>query len=317
LAREVGGYVRDHFESVTGCGADHACVQDYVLALAERAFRRPPSEAELAALRSVLERAEQLDAPPEEAAEYGVYAVLESPHFLYRTEFGEPLESGELRLTDYELASALAYLLTSAPPDAELLKAADAGVLRTEDGLAASTDRLLAKPETQRFLERLMDSYFQLGVVPSVVIADAGVTAAHKQAMVCELRGLLRDTLWRGPVSGLLTSREALVNPLTADFYGIPAAALRPPLDAEGFARVTLPEERAGLLTRLGVLTMTSRPDQGNLIGRGLFVRNLITCDDLPPDLVEATSCSTATAWRSKTWTSSVVSARSAKPGIQ
>ena len=48
-------------------------------------------------------------------------AVLQSPSFLYREELGAPdpsLPKGVVRLTDYEVASELSFLLTGSMPDA-------------------------------------------------------------------------------------------------------------------------------------------------------------------------------------------------------
>lgn len=96
-----------------------------------------------------------------------------------------------------------------------------------------------------------------------------------------ELKMFLQDTLWTQPVSSLLTSRTAHVDASLADVYGVelPASGL----DANGFAQLELPENRAGLLTRAGSLTARSRPDGPSVVGRGLWVANAFACAVTPP----------------------------------
>lgn len=288
MAQNAGAYVREHFEAVTQCAADdYACVTDFVTTLAVRAFRRALTSDEQTALERVVAGAEALGAPPEQGAEYGVYAVLESPHFLYRTELGPSAaaaKTGEVRLSDDELASSLAYFLTGAPPDQDLLDAASAHDLGGPDQLAPHVERLLASPAGRRHLERMVGSSFGVSRLQSVVI-DPEVYPDFNHGVVVsmdhELTSFLHDTLWTQPVSGLLTSRSARIDASLAAIYGIelPSSGL----DADGFAEVELPQQRAGLLTRAGMLTGRSRPDGPSVVGRALWVASDFTCAVLPP----------------------------------
>lgn len=295
MAQNAGAYVREHFATVTKCAADdYACVNEYVKALAVRAFRRALTPDELTTLERVVVGAEALGAPPEQGAEYGVYAVLESPHFLYRTELGPSAaaaKTGEVRLSDDELASSLAFFLTGEPPDQALLDAASAHDLGGPDQLAPHVERLLASPAARQHLQRMVGNNFGISRVATVVIDrevypdfNAGVAAS----MAHEVRLFLQNTLWNQPVSGLLTSRTAHVNASLAAIYGVqmPGSGL----DADGFAEVQLPENRAGLITRAGLLTARSRPDGPSVVGRGLWVFSDFTCAEAPPfpDLVAA-----------------------------
>jgi hypothetical protein len=295
MAQNAGAYVREHFEVVTKCAADdYACVNDFVKDLAERAFRRALTAEEQDTLERVVVGAEALGAPAEQGAEYGVYAVLESPHFLYRTELGPSAAAattGEVRLSDDELASSLAFFLTGAPPDQALLDAAKAHDLGGPDQLAAHVERLLASPAGRQHLERMLGNNFGLSRLQTVVIDSAvypGFNRGVAQSMERELQLFLQDTLWNQPVSSLLTSRSARVDASLAAIYGVqlPGSGL----DADGFAQVELPESRAGLLTRAGMLTSRSRPDGPSVVGRGLWVFSNFMCAEAPafPDMVAA-----------------------------
>ena len=50
----------------------------------------------------------------------GVHRTAAVPHFLYRAELGSQ-EDGEYKLSQYEIASQLAFNLTGLPPDADLM----------------------------------------------------------------------------------------------------------------------------------------------------------------------------------------------------
>jgi Protein of unknown function (DUF1592) len=62
--------------------------------------------------------------------ELALEALLAAPSFMYRRELGAPHTRGGLTLTPHELASALPFMLTDAPPDDALRAAADSGHVR-------------------------------------------------------------------------------------------------------------------------------------------------------------------------------------------
>ena len=56
----------------------------------------------------------------EEGMRWVLTALLQSPHFLYRSELGVHQEEGHYTLNGYEIASELSYLLWGTMPDEEL-----------------------------------------------------------------------------------------------------------------------------------------------------------------------------------------------------
>jgi hypothetical protein len=284
LAQRGSRYVREHFKSVTSCEADYECVTAFVGVFAQRAFRRALTDDELSVLERVVAGAEALDAPPEQGAEYGVYAVLASPHFLYRSEFGPraaATQTGEVRLSDDELASAVSFFLTGAPPDEPLLRAATARDLGSSDQLAPHVERLLASPQARRHLQRALGNYLGFPELETLVVTTDTYpewNASLRHAMQRELELLLEGTLWSGPLSRVLTSRTARIDPALASLYGVAFPPAGAPLDDFGFADVELPEERAGLLTRAGMLTAQTRRESA-VLERGFWVASSIACD--------------------------------------
>lgn len=306
IAQKVGEYVFENFASVTGCGdpptAD--CAKAYVTSLAERAFRRPLSERESTRLLQVFDEALAAGGTVQEATQYGSYAVMQSPHYLYRTEFGTDVTREEM-LSPHELASQLAYFITDAPPDQELLDAAASGALATPETLRAQADRLLLTPAARENLQAAVFAYFEVPALYSVVI-DPKVaptfTDGLRNAMYREAELFINHHLWNGSLNDLLLSRTTFVNQSLATLYEVayPPAGSTP--DADGFAMTELPETRSGLLSNAGFLTARSRPDVPSVVGRGILVNATILCAEVPvfpeelSDVIDETNAALAGA---------------------
>jgi hypothetical protein len=288
LAQAAMGYVSRNAAALTSCGAvptDKRCVQEYLLSFAERAFRHPLTIDEQSALTGQLwSEMAAAGATLAEALGHGVYAVLSSPSFVYRTELGsDPGADGPLE--PHELASALSLFLTDAPPDSELLAAASANRLATRDDVRTQAARLLATPAARSNLERALIQYFSLSNAPTVILnpeATPGltVTAGLQASVFHEGELFLRNRLWSGALDQLLTSRETWTNAAIAtQIYGI-----LPPetVDADGFGKVELPPDRAGLLTLPAFLLAGARSTGGSPVSRGLAINRSIVCEVNP-----------------------------------
>jgi hypothetical protein len=156
-ARRVGASdtaleaVQDHFKNLSASirwveQARRAAEPSHVAALqafAERAYRRPLSQAErddVAAFYRTLREKDGLG--HEDAVRDTLVSVLMSPYFLYRLD--KPAAGGGVApLSDYALASRLSYFLWASMPDAELLAHAAAGDLHRPEVLVAQARRML------------------------------------------------------------------------------------------------------------------------------------------------------------------------------
>jgi hypothetical protein len=286
IAQKVGQYVLDNFASVTGCSDPPTteCGKAYVTSLAERAFRRPLDERESTRLLQVVDEALAAGATVQEATQYGSYAVMQSPHYLYRTEFGTNVTLEET-LSPHELASQLAFFITDAPPDQDLLDAAASGALATPDALRQQADRLLLTPTARANLQAAVFAYFEVPALYSVVIDPAvapSFTDGLRNAMYRETELFINHHLWNGGLNDLLLSRTTFVNQSLANLYQVayPPAGSTP--DADGFAMAELAENRSGLLSNAGFLTARSRPDVPSVVGRGILVNATILCAEVP-----------------------------------
>ena len=92
---------------------------DAVLEFADRAYRRPLTEAEKSQLRGLYARLRQEGLPHEDSIRLMLARVLVAPAFLYRAE-SSPVGKDAGAVSDYELASRLSYFLWSSMPDRQL-----------------------------------------------------------------------------------------------------------------------------------------------------------------------------------------------------
>lgn len=288
MADFAADYVLENIGAVTGCGAQvsEQCARAFVEDFAERAFRRPLTAAESESVLKVYDEVKSIYGTVAEAVQYSVYAILQAPQFLYRTEFGSSVsEAGPL--SPYETASALSYFLTDGPPDEALLAAAAANQLSTKQQIGAHVDRLLQTDVARKNLEGAMFSYFRLDNLATVKIDDPSFTVGTpdrpytgvRESAYREAELFLEHVLWNEPLNALLTSKTSFVNQTLAPLYGVNVDGS----DENDFVQVDLPENRSGILTQVGFLASNSRPDVPSVVARGLVVNNAMLCQTNPP----------------------------------
>ncbi len=278
---EWAAYVASEFQrraaQASGClQSNRACAQSYIEKIAHRAFKRPVTATEINDLMTVF------DQGATNSFTYGIrlaaQAILISPSFNHRTEFGQRNVDGNYSLTTHEFASTLSYLLTDSLPDEELLQAADSGALNNSVERDRQVDRLLSMESTKSSLEYTLLSAWNLGnIFGKVKDPDTfpQYSANLASQMYEETRLFLRRHLWSGGLNNLLTSRTTFVNGALADLYGVSFSGS----DRNQFVEVTLDDgRRSGLLTQASLLTAYSRTDETSVVARGLFVNGPLLC---------------------------------------
>ncbi|MCB9624606.1 MAG: DUF1592 domain-containing protein [Sandaracinus sp.] len=268
LARRAlqDGDVAVRWPCVTAPDAD--CAATFVEAFGRRAFRRPLTTDERTRYVALFQLAQR---EVDQGAQAVVQAMLQSPHLVYRSELGPEDARGVVDLTPHELADALAYFFTDAPPDEELARLADEGTL--DRSFDAQVARLAADPrfeaKQRRFVRELLD-------LEGLAAVDKDPTLfpefeALRTSFADELEEMLRhasadDELGLGL---LFDTRRTRVDPVLAAHYGV-----------EG---ETLPAERRGLLTRGAFLSAHSGFGVTSPVTRGSVIRTRILCDVIPP----------------------------------
>ncbi len=260
--------------------AEPACVDAFIQSFGRGIFRRPITNEELLGYGTIYqdERARSNYAG---GIRLVAEAMLQSPHFLYKTELGEG--SGvERKLTAYELATQLSYLTVGSVPDTELTAAAEAGKLEAPSEREAQLRRLLNTPRGQRWLTTFVEQW--VGISDAGYLAkDTGAfpkyTGTLSQAVVEEssrfIGAVLSDA--GASVETLLTANFSFANTELGEHYGL----AQPPTD---WQRVMLPEgQRLGILTQSAFLVATSKLRDSFPIRRGKILRSRMLCGDVPP----------------------------------
>ncbi|MCC2671376.1 MAG: Protein of unknown function (DUF1587)/Protein of unknown function (DUF1592)/Protein of unknown, partial [Armatimonadetes bacterium] len=153
---------------VCGCkpGQKHTttCARTNLTAFAKRAFRRPPTKAEIDRLVSYVGLAEKEGESFERGMQLAVQAVLVSPHFLFRIELdADPTKPTAIRpLTGWELATRLSYFLWSTMPDDELFALAASGKLTNPKVTALQVNRMLKDPKARALVENFGEQWLTL-----------------------------------------------------------------------------------------------------------------------------------------------------------
>jgi hypothetical protein len=253
-----------------------------------RAFRRPLAPDEVARYAALFARGPALVGGGDAFADgmrLTVEAMLQSAHFLHRTELAAGVVGGKIPLADHEVAAKLSYALAGTMPDEPLLAAAAERQLRTREAVRAQAERLLGTPAGAAALVDFHRQAFHAD--DFAIIAGKDTTRFPfwrpelRQDAERELELFVRDVIVAqgGGLRELLTASHTFVNARLAPAYGVPA----PAAGGDGFARVALdPARRAGLLTQFGFLARFASATERDSIHRGVFVREQVLCLPLP-----------------------------------
>ncbi|HZZ81450.1 MAG TPA: DUF1592 domain-containing protein [Gemmataceae bacterium] len=245
---------------------DLAYAEEIFAKFLPRAYRRPVSKEEIAAIVAVVKDAQdkgKLSFP--EAMRVGLQRVLCSPGFLF---LGEPtgtmpsppppLPKGEGRmarpLTDHELATRLSYFLWSTMPDAELFALADAGELRDAKTIAAQVKRMLADPKADQLVRNFAGQWLSVREFGSIQPAadyknwDRPLDLASREEPYAFFAEVLHKNL---PITSFLDSDFVVINERLAKHYGIDG------VKGPEFRRVALKpgSHRGGVLGMAGLMT--------------------------------------------------------------
>lgn len=273
--------VTTHLDKLSSCTTnDASCRQSFIRTFGRRVHRAPLSDADV----GVYEKLFSAEASFNDGVEAVTAAMLQSPYFLYRQELGAAAGGG-YQLSSHELASALAYLFTGSPPDAELSAAADNGALTQPQELEKHAERLLQSPAGHRTIGAFMKDWLGLGKLETVAKDDTvfKLTPELRQAMGEETRQLIEDTIFNknGSFAGLLSAKSSFVNQQLASHYGLKNAGSL----SSQFTSVTFdPSERdSGLLSQGSLLTALATAAESSPVQRGKMVRTRLLCEALPP----------------------------------
>ena len=222
----------------------------------------------------------------EAGIESALSAILVSPKFLFRVE-RDPKDAKPqtpYTLDDLDLATRLSFFLWSSIPDEALLDAANAGELRTPEGLARQTRRLLADPRSISLVENFAGQWLylrNLGAITPDGRLYPDFDDNLRQAMRRETEMLFASVLREDrSVLDLLRSDHTFLNERLAKHYGIPHVY------GQRFRKVMIDpgSHRGGILRHGSILTVTSYATRTSPVLRGHWVlENLLGTPPPPP----------------------------------
>ena len=279
----------------TAKGEEEACATEIIRGLTTQAFRGAPTAADLQDAMKFYEQGRngglpRRSSPDGSRAEAGGFeagirlalqSILMSPRFLFRLE-QQPagIRAATYRISDEDLASRLSFFLWGTVPDAELIKAAAIGALRTPAGLDKQVRRMLADRKSEALSTRFASQWLRLQdldkIFPDYLLYpqyDDTLAKAMKRETELFFDSIVREDR---SVKDLLTADYSFVNERLAVHYGIPNVT------GSRFQRVTLPPYRRGLLGHGSILTLTSVADRTSPVQRGKWVMEVLLASPPP-----------------------------------
>ena len=251
--------------------------------LARKAYRRPPSEAELEVLLQVFDLGKQNNLNDRESVRLMLKAMLVSPQFLFITPAEEVRPDVEIvPLDDHQLASRLSYLLWATMPDDELMALADSGKLHEPPILKAQVKRLLMDPRSRALFDGFGAQWLGVGNLQSQTFDPdkfPQMTSEMRLAMYDEARLLFESIVRENRnIVDFIDSDYTFLNENLATIYGLEKTVTGPKM-----RKVRLSDQnRGGILGMPGVLAATSFPNRTSPVKRGVWVLEQVLGDHVP-----------------------------------
>jgi Protein of unknown function (DUF1592)/Protein of unknown function (DUF1588)/Protein of unknown function (DUF1595)/Protein of unknown function (DUF1585)/Protein of unknown function (DUF1587) len=266
-------------------GFDEACAKKFVEHYGEALFRRPLAAEETKRYVQTARAAQQRLGDFYSGLQFALAGMLVAPDFLVRVDIAEPdpKRPGQLRLNAYSKATRLSYFLTNSTPDQQLLKAAGAGELNTDEGLARQVDRLMALPRfegaVRAFFQDMLafDTFGELAKDPIIYPAFNSTVALDAQEQTLRTITTLLVTQ-RGDYRDIFTTRGTYLTRALGAVYRLPVGT------RNGWESADYPTSsgRAGILTNVSFLALYSHPGRSSSTLRGKAIRQVFLCQAIP-----------------------------------
>lgn len=272
IARQLDGAT---VADLTDCDSSE-CAAMFIAEFGERAFRRPLSSEEQKVYLDLFE-----SGPGASdfvlGVQLSVLAMLQSPHFLYRPEFGvgDVVDARGRRLGGYETASRLSYLLWASMPDTELMAAAADGELADSVGIEEQARRMLADPRSERSVTQFFREWLKLNRLERMVkLPEAAWDESFKDELIESATRFTYEEVFvpGGSSVDLLTSARYPATSRVASLLG-------ETVEGSGWEVVSAdPSQRSGILTHPAFLGAHGYGEYPSPVLRGVYVMDRILC---------------------------------------
>lgn len=260
------------------------CVQNFIAKAGLLLFRRPLVVEELARYKGVYDAGGDQAQPVQFGAKLVLQAMLFSPNFIYRKEFGATEALGSRALTSYQIAEFLAFSITDSAPDAPLLALAANNQLLVAQVRSQEIQRLLQTKRGKRFMGRFIADLLDVErlVAQSVNAPDS---TTFKQSALEEFQLFIENAMGStDSLASILAGRSTFINQvLGQQVYGVQGYGT-------DFRPYSLPpKERGGVLSLPAFLASTAAGGAKPFLRRGALIRERLLCQPLgkPPPNVD------------------------------
>jgi hypothetical protein len=253
--------------------ADAACAGQFIEQYGSALFRRPLSDDDraryVAHFESVSQRSDFAT-----GLKWVLVSLIQSPHAVYRSELG-----ADGQLTQYEIASQLAYDYSASPPSAELLALAEAGDLADAEERVAEATRLLESPAGHAVIRQFFSEWLwlsQIGSVNRTNVPDNFATIKSK--MQLETERFVDEVLFtnRGTLADLLTANYTVADSDLSAYYGFSGGTG----DLLSGGGVQVPRTQGvGIFAQGSVLTTMASVQITSPTRRGLLLLKRLYCE--------------------------------------
>jgi hypothetical protein len=262
---------------VVGCAPagpdDSECFRSFVESFGRRALRRRLSAPEV-------DRFAELQSFGVTAGDFYVgvdtalRAFLQHPEFLYRVEIGTPVAEvpGLFRLSDWEVATRLSFLVWGSAPDDWLLDLAEAGQLRDPEQVRAVAVEMLADPRARATVSRFHALW--MGYEQTVIGGELGAAMQEETSALLSRVIFEEERGWQE----IFTAEETFVGDMLAEHYGMSL-----PQSADPVWTSYQGTGRKGILSHGTFLSSAAKFDDTSPTMRGLAIRTRLFCQVVPP----------------------------------
>jgi len=276
---QLAASIRQHAAERAPCdpGSDRReCAASFIRRFGEQAYRRPLGDDEVEHLLTVFDAASD-GGSYEEGIELVVRAMLQSAAFLYLTEIGDA-PAVHVKLTPYELASSISYLIQGGPPSQDLLERAKRGDLDSSEGRAglAVDAHLFEGADAATRISRVVREWLGTDRVSDIAkdtnvyrgFADAQSAIARETTEF--LNGLVQID-GGGSLQQLLAGNWTMANAKLASVYDVSGVS------GDAFVRIDTPK-RLGILNQAAFQSVFAHASETAPVLRGVAVMRRVAC---------------------------------------
>ncbi|WP_340588985.1 DUF1592 domain-containing protein [Erythrobacter alti] len=260
---------------------DVVCASAFLSDKGRMLFRRPLADFEVQHYVGLARNGAEQLGDFHDGLRLSLYAMLVAPDFLFRIERVDPEHPDQL--DPFSRAERLSFFLTNAPPDDELLRAAEDGDLDSTRGIRAQADRLIASDRfegtVRNFFSDMMefDSFGELAKDPEIYPAFNSDLAldAQEQTLKTIIEHVVEND---GDYRDLFTLRDTYLTRALGVVNRTPVPA------REGWQPVTFAPDagRAGIQSHVSFLALHSHPGRSSPTLRGYALRQVFLCQEVP-----------------------------------